>query len=168
MAAPGTQAVPTTASIEMTMEKTAQRGRAPRLPWILFLVIGVPFGLMAALGPLAAAGIYIEPLRPFWQPWPPDVAKPFIGAAGFIATLAYLVYKIGRMAGFQRGTVAVTAAFRNLLEGRGRGAGHDPNPPALTSPASPPVLPAPSVEPSKELPPATPPPLEVTVPEDTL
>ncbi|MGI0150242.1 MAG: hypothetical protein ACREDF_12020 [Thermoplasmata archaeon] len=142
----------------MATEKTAQRGRAHTLPWILFLVIGLPFGLMAALGPLAAAGIYIEALRPRWQPWPPDPAKPVIGAAAFIATLAYLVYRTGHMAGFYRGTVAATATFRNLVEGRGSRIGQDvdPPPPAPSEiPGAPPH--APVDAPENRRPPENPP-----------
>ena len=168
MAAPGTQDVPTTASVEMVMEKTAQRGRGHTLPWILFLVIGIPFGLMAALGPLTAAGIYIEPLRGLWQPWPPDLAKPFIGAAAFVVTFAYLVYRTGRIRGFHWGTVAATAVFRNIVEGRGSGTKPDsvPLPPtpqdAPATSTDPPILPPEAPGPS------APPPIEPALPEQVL
>src|SRR3989442_7090642 len=52
--------------------KLPKRARALRLAWVLFLIVGVPLGFMAALGPPAYAGIYIEPLRQVWQPMPPD------------------------------------------------------------------------------------------------
>src|SRR5437867_10739736 len=55
--------------------QVARRARALRTAWVLFFVLGVPLAFMAALGPLAYSGIYIEPLRQFWQPWPPDVLK---------------------------------------------------------------------------------------------
>ena len=73
-------------------ERKAPSDWSLRLAWGLFLAIGVPLGLIAALAPLTAAGIYVEPLRPFWQPWPPDNVKPVIGVAGLVATLAYLCY----------------------------------------------------------------------------
>src|SRR5947209_19784578 len=34
-----------------------KRARALRLAWALFLIVGVPLGFMAALGPLAYAGL---------------------------------------------------------------------------------------------------------------
>jgi len=73
-------------------ERKAPNDWSLRLAWGLFLAIGVPLGLIAVLAPLTAAGIYIEPLRPFWRPWPPDILKPVIGVAGLVATLAYLCY----------------------------------------------------------------------------
>src|SRR3989442_2359125 len=60
-----------------------KRARALRLAWVLFLIIGAPLGFMAALGPMAYAGIYIGPLRQFWQPWPPDILKGLGGCLGF-------------------------------------------------------------------------------------
>src|SRR3989442_8223624 len=63
-----------------------KRARALRLAWVLFIVIGAPLGFMAALGPMAYAGIYIEPLRQFWQPWPPDILKSIAGGPGVRAT----------------------------------------------------------------------------------
>ena len=61
-----------TESIRKEVETKAKRFQTLRLPWGLFLLLGVPLGLIAVLGPLTAAHIYIEPLRRFWQPWPPD------------------------------------------------------------------------------------------------
>src|SRR5438128_4981173 len=95
-----------------------KRARALRLAWVLFFVIGAPLGFMAALGPLAYAGIYIEPLRQFWQPWPPDIVKGIGGVLGFAATLGYLMYRKGRYSGFQKGATAERATTRNQLEGR--------------------------------------------------
>jgi hypothetical protein len=89
-----------------------------RLAWGLFLGIGLPLGVMAALGPLAYAGIYVEPLRQFWRPWPPDLLKSFLGVAGFAATLGYLAHRLGRSVGFQRGKLVATVAARNVAEGR--------------------------------------------------
>ncbi len=95
-----------------------RRARALRLAWVLFLFLGLPLGFMAALGPMAYAGIYIEPLRQFWQPWPPDVLKGIGGVAGFAATLGYLMYRKGRYTGYRSGAIAERAASRNLAEGR--------------------------------------------------
>ncbi len=88
------------------------------LAWALFLGLGVPFVLMAALTMLARAGIYIELLRPLWQPWPPDLLKPFLGVAVFAATLAYLAYRVGRRSGFRSGTVVGIASARNYPDSR--------------------------------------------------
>jgi len=126
-----------TESIRKEVETKGKRFRSLRLPWGLFLLLGVPLGLIAVLGPLTAAHIYVEPLRRFWQPWPPDVAKPLIGIAGFAATLAYLAYRRGILGGFHSGTVAATAAFRNLVEGRKSG----PAPVKETVPPPPPPEP---------------------------
>ncbi len=103
--------------------------RAPRLAWILFLLLGLPFLVMATLTSLAAARIYVDPLRMFWQPWPPEVLKPFIGIAAFAATLAYLAYRIGRSRGFHSGTLAGLAAARNLAEDWKPPSEREPQPP---------------------------------------
>src|SRR5437899_9345756 len=95
-----------------------KRARALRTAWVLFFLIGLPLGFMAALGPMAYAGIYIEPLRQFWQPWPPDILKGIGGVIGFAVTLGYLTYRKGRYTGFDRGAVAERASSRNQLEGR--------------------------------------------------
>jgi len=85
---------------------------------VLFIVIGAPLGFMAALGPMAYAGIYIEPLRQFWQPWPPDILKGIGGVLGFAATLGYLMYRKGRYTGYRSGAVSERATARNRSEGR--------------------------------------------------
>ena len=95
-----------------------KRARALRTAWVLFFVFGVPLGFMAALGPLAYSGIYIEPLRQFWQPWPPDILKGIGSALGFAATLGYLLYRKGRYTGYRSGAIAERATARNRSEGR--------------------------------------------------
>ncbi len=60
---PGSPDLPNTDSIRMAMNKRATKGRGYAIAWVLFLLAGIPFGLMAALGPFACAGIYVEPLR---------------------------------------------------------------------------------------------------------
>ena len=92
MAVPGKTRGRARASAANVTERKAPSEQNLRLAWGLFLLIGVPLGLLAALAPLTAAGIYIEPLRQFWRPWPPDILKPVIGVAGLVATLAYLCY----------------------------------------------------------------------------
>lgn len=121
--------------------KLPPRARALRLAWALFLVVGVPLGFMAALGPLAYAGIYIEPLRQFWQPWPPDIVKGIGGVIGFAVTLGYLTYRKGRYTGYRSGAIAERATARNRLEGRGPVQAALPEmPPAPQSlPAAPPL-----------------------------
>ncbi len=136
--------VPAGSSIWIAKEKKAPKGRGGlTLGWILFLAIGIPFGFMAALGPLAYAGIYVGPLRSLWQPWPPDVVKPFIGVGVFVATLAYLIFRMGQTDGFHWGTVTATAAARNMALTQGMGSEQvaqaltvtlDPPAPALPPP----------------------------------
>ncbi|HYV08132.1 MAG TPA: hypothetical protein VEL81_00935 [Thermoplasmata archaeon] len=96
----------------------ARKSRAKALAWGLFLVIGLPLGLMATLNLLGAVGIYVDVLRPFWRPWPSDILKSLIGIAAFAASLAYLAYREGRETGYKSGTVAATATARNVAEGR--------------------------------------------------
>ncbi len=118
MAVPGRKRGRSWAWANRIIETESSRARSLRVAWALFLAVGLPLGFMAALGPLTAAGIYLEPLRPLWRPWPPDILKPVIGVAGFVATLAYLSYRIGQSAGFRWGTAAATAAARNVAAGR--------------------------------------------------
>jgi len=89
MAALGTTDPPSPESTGPQGKRKPPEERAPWLAWVLFLLLGLPFLVMAALTFLAAARIYVEPLRMLWQPWPPDVLKPFIGIAAFAATVAY-------------------------------------------------------------------------------
>src|SRR3989449_1686208 len=118
MAVPGKTRGRARASAANVTERKAPSEQNLRLAWGLFLLIGVPLGLLAALAPLTAAGIYIEPLRQFWRPWPPDILKPVIGVAGFAASLGYLCYRLGRHAGYRWGTAASVAMARNIAEGR--------------------------------------------------
>jgi len=117
MAALGTTDPPSPESTGPQGKRKPPEEQAPWLAWVLFLLLGLPFLVMAALTFLAAARIYVEPLRMLWQPWPPDVLKPFIGIAAFAATVAYLAYLIGRSRGFRSGSLAGLAAGRNLAEG---------------------------------------------------
>ena len=143
MATLGTRAALRLDSLRVAKAKKALLGRPLTLPWILFLVIGLPLGLMAVLGPLAYAGIYVEHLRQLWRPWPPDIAKSIGAVAGFVATLAYLVYRKGRIAGYHSGTVAATASLRNMAERRGPETGQDFVPPPPTEVPPPVELPPP-------------------------
>ncbi len=129
--------------------KLPRRARALRTAWVLFFVLGVPLGFMASLGPLAYSGIYIDPLRQFWQPWPPDIVKGIGSALGFAATLGYLFYRKGRYTGYRSGAIAERATARNRSEGRvtvvnpapspeTRGTVENPPPP----PEMPPQIPA--------------------------
>ncbi len=124
-----------------------KRARALRTAWLLFIFIGLPLGFMAALGPMAYAGIYIEPLRQFWQPWPPDILKGIGGVLGFAATIGYLMYRKGRYTGYRTGAIAERATARNRVEGRTTA----PNPAAADSPMS-----APNPPPPPEIPPQIP------------
>src|SRR3989441_4548118 len=90
--------------------KLPKRARALRLAWALFLIVGVPLGFMAALGPLAYAGIYVEPLRQFWQPWPSDIVKGIGGVIRVAGALRYLPDRKGRCTGVDRGAGAARAA----------------------------------------------------------
>jgi hypothetical protein len=117
------------------------RARALRTAWILFIVFGVPLGFMAALGPLAYSGIYIEPLRQFWQPWPPDILKGIGSALGFAATVGYLLYRKGRYTGYRSGAISERATARNRAEGRVTVAKLVTTPEILASPPNPPPPP---------------------------
>src|SRR2546428_734001 len=117
-----------------------KRARALRTAWILFIIFGVPLGFMAALGPLAYAGIYIEPLRQFWQPWPPDILKGIGGVLGFAATLGYLMYRKGRYTGYRSGAIAERATSRNRSEGRVNVANPAPSSGTAPNPAPPPEI----------------------------
>ena len=92
------------------------RGGRVGLAWALFLLLGLPFVLMTVLTVLARAGVYVDIFRPLWQPWPPDLLKPFLGVAVFATTLAYLAYRIGHRAGFRAGTGVGMASVRKSAE----------------------------------------------------
>lgn len=89
-------------------------GGGTGLAWAFFLGLGLPFALMSALSVLARAGVYIDLFRPLWQPWPPDLVKPFLGLAVFAATLAYLAYRSGWRSGFRTAAWTRPAAERPL------------------------------------------------------
>lgn len=113
-----TQAVPSPTPIVSLPPLKPIRERDLTVAWALFLLLGVPFGIMASLEYLATTGIVIEALRPLWQPWPSEIVKSFLGIGCFAATLAHLAYRLGRSEGYRSGTVAGKAAARNLAEGR--------------------------------------------------
>ncbi len=115
MAAPGTGRVRGRTWARITQ---AKKPRANAVAWALFILIGLPLGLIAALNLLAGTGFYVDPLREFWRPWPSDTMKSFIGIAAFASTLAYLTYRKGREKGYTSGNVAATATARNVAEGR--------------------------------------------------
>ncbi len=104
--------------------------RALRWAWALFLVLGLPFLLMAILTTLAMARIYVEPFDALWQPFPPDTLKPFLGIATFTLTLGYLAYRLGRSRGFRSGHAAGMVAARNLVESRAPASFQEAPPPA--------------------------------------
>src|SRR2546427_1627623 len=86
--------------------KLPKRARALRLAWALFLVVGGPLGFMAALGRLAYAGLYTQPLRQFWQPGPPDILKGIGGVIGVAVTPRDPTYREGRDPGVEPGGLA--------------------------------------------------------------
>ncbi len=125
---------------------TAEPEPTPRLAWGLFVVLGLPFGLMTVLVVLADVGITVPLFGALWMPFPPEVVKPFLGLAVFAATLAYLTYRMGHRAGFHAGTGVGLAAARSVAESRA----HEV---ATEEAATPPPPPEPAVDPT-----ATPPP----------
>src|SRR2546427_6240410 len=78
-----------------------KRARALRLAWVLFLIVGAPLGFMAALRPMGYAGIFIEPLRQFWQPWPPDILKGIGGVLGVAGPPCHPMWSKGRFSGYR-------------------------------------------------------------------
>ena len=71
---------------------------------------------MTILNVLANFGIYVHVFSPLWQPWPPEVLKPFIGVAVFAGTLAFLAYRTGHRRGFRTGVGVGLSATRPLPE----------------------------------------------------
>lgn len=54
--------------VDRAMRRSKARGRY-YIAQIVALVVGVPVGLVAVLGPLAYSGVYVEPFRSMWRPW---------------------------------------------------------------------------------------------------
>lgn len=140
MAVTETRRVRTAWPIVYERPTRAVRGSGVGLAWALFLGLGVPFILMTVLTLLAGAGVYVDLLRPLWQPWPPDLLKPFLGVAVFAATLAYLTYRVGHRRGFRVGAGVRIVASRTEPERP-----TVPNRPAAI-PAAPPLPPPPPVD----------------------
>ena len=111
--------MPSRAWLRYARAKKPAKGRGLKAAWAVFILIGIPLGIMAILGPLAYAGFYIEPLKQFWRPWPPDYVKGLLAVTGFALTLGILLYSHGREAGYQRGKTAGKAVARNIAEGLG-------------------------------------------------
>lgn len=127
---------------------TATPEPAPRLAWALFVLLGLPFGLMTVLVVLADLGVTVPLFGALWMPFPPELVKPFLGLAVFAATLAYLTYRLGHRNGFHAGTGVGLAAARNYAEAHARN-----ETPAPAEPEVPPPPMEPAVDPN-----ATPPP----------
>src|SRR3989442_14701872 len=124
-----------------TKRHLPKRARALRTAWALFIFIGLPLGFVAALGPMAYAGIYIEPLRQFWQPWPPDILKGIGAVLGFAVTLGYLMYRKGRYTGYRSGAISERATARNRSEGPVTVTNPAPSPETALDPPPPPQIP---------------------------
>ncbi len=120
MAATETRFIHSTWPIVYGHRRNRPQGHGTGVAWALFLLVGVPSFLMTALTMLARAGIYIDVLRPLWQPWPPELLKPFLGVAGFAGTLAFLAYRVGHRSGFRRGEGAGYASARGWVEAQAR------------------------------------------------
>lgn len=114
------------------------RSAGTALAWIFFLGLGLPFFLMTILTVLARAGIYVELFRPLWQPWPPEVLKPFLGIAAFVATLGYLAFRVGQRRGFRAGIGVGMSAIRTSEEARAASNRPAPEPEAPPAPPPPP------------------------------
>jgi len=104
--------MPSRAWLRYARAKKPAKSRSLKASWAVFIVLGIPLGLMAILGPLAYAGYYIEPLKQFWRPWPPDYVKGILAVSGFAITLGILLYSHGREAGYQHGKTAGKAVAR--------------------------------------------------------
>ena len=141
MAATQTQRAHRTWPIAYGHRRRVSRGIGTGMAWALFLGLGLPFALMAALTTLARTGIYVDLLRPLWQPWPPDLVKPFLGIAVFAATLAFLAYRVGHRSGFRAGIVNRMASARNAASVGDRLSPSGTNAPAELPPPPPPADP---------------------------
>lgn len=106
--------------------------------WALFLIVGIPFFLMTVLTTLARTGLYVDLFRPLWAPWPPDALKPFIGLAGFVATLGYLAYRKGHARGFRMGLGVGLSSMRQTIDVRPALPAGPAEPAALELPPPPP------------------------------
>ena len=111
--------MPSRAWLRYARAKKPAKSRSLKVSWAVFIVLGIPLGLMAILGPLAYAGYYIEPLKQFWRPWPPDYIKGLLALGGFAGATALLLYMQGRERGYQKGKTAGKANARNVAEGLG-------------------------------------------------
>src|SRR5438034_8449797 len=133
--------MPSRAWLRYARAKKPAKGRSLKASWAVFIVLGIPLGLMAILGPLAYAGYYIEPLKQFWRPWPPDYVKGILAVSGFAITLGILLYSHGREAAYHHGKTAAKSVARNIADGLG-GAVIEAAPPLVsTAPIdAPPVL----------------------------
>src|SRR2546430_5544844 len=111
--------MPSRAWLRYARAKKPAKSRSLRASWAVFILLGIPLGIMAVLGPLAYAGHYIEPLKQFWRPWPPDYVKGLLAVTRFAVPLRVPLYSHGREAGYQRGKTAGKAVARNIAEGLG-------------------------------------------------
>ncbi len=118
MASAETRRARVTFPIAYERKVRVNQGTGTRVAWALFLFVGVPFAVMTVLTFLARMGIYVDLFRPLWQPWPPDLLKPFLGLAVFAATLAYLTYRVGHRRGFRVGAGVNLLATRTWAEER--------------------------------------------------
>src|SRR5207249_754395 len=87
--------MPARAWLRYARDTKPAKGRALRGAWAVFIFLGIPLGIMAVLGPLAYAGFYVEPLKQFWRPWPPDYIKGLLAVGGFAGAVALLLYMQG-------------------------------------------------------------------------
>ncbi len=72
----------------------AERARGVRWAWAVFVLVGLPFALMAALVALAPAGFVLGFLSPLWVGWPSDAVKEVLGVAVWLGTLLILVLRL--------------------------------------------------------------------------
>ncbi len=118
-------------------------GAGTTLAWVLFLALGLPFLLMTILTVLARGGIVVPLLSPLWQPWPPDLVKPFLGLGVFVATLGFLAFRTGHRRGFSAGVGVGMSAIRTSEEARAASVPEV----TVTATETPPLPPPPPEEP---------------------